>query len=297
MRHAGPLTMLLGYVSFGFAPVLLKLGLSHGWQAPGAIVVRFVVALVLTAAIALAGQAMGGAPVLTVRPVNKRGLVWRGIFGGASVLSYFYAIQLTGAGLGTLLNYTHSIWANVFGVMLGRHRPDRWFWPLLAVAGAGLWLIVDPRASDVSRGGLLVGVISGMAGGGAVLTIKTLRATDNALTINLALTIGGLVSALPLEAARVVSAGPPPLTLAPFLFLAASGVFSYFGQLFFNHGFRHTSVPLASLLSLLTPVLAALSGWLILGERLTSNFLLGASLILLACAMLGHRETQENEEA
>jgi drug/metabolite transporter (DMT)-like permease len=50
-------------------------------------------------------------------------------------------------------------------------------------------------------------------------------------------------------------------------------------------------VSLGSLLALVTPVVAALCGWALLGEGLTVHFLLGAGLILVACAVLGYRET------
>jgi drug/metabolite transporter (DMT)-like permease len=290
MRLSGPVVMLLGYSCFGLAPVFLRLGLMGGWSASGAVVVRFLVALVLTAAIALAGAAFGGGRELAVRPVNKGGLVWRGIYGGAAVSTYFYSVQLLGAGLGALLNCTYSLWANVFGVLLRRHRPDRWFWPLLAAAAVGLWFIVDVSDARVSHLGLLIGILSGIAGGAALLTIKTLRATDNAVTINLALTFGGLVVGIPIEGARIASAGPPPATLWPALCLLVSAVFSFFGQLLFNHGLKHTSVALGSLLALCTPVIAGVCGLLFLGERLTPHFLLGAGLILLACVTLGYRE-------
>jgi drug/metabolite transporter (DMT)-like permease len=291
MRLSGPVTMLLGFASFGLAPVFLRLGLLGGWHASGAVVVRFLVALVLTAAITLAAQAFGsGGGELAVRPVNTRGLLWRGVYGGAAVLTYFYSVQLVGAGLGALLNCTYSLWANIFGVMLGRHRPDRWFWPLLTSAGAGLWLIVDVSDAHRSRWGLFIGILSGIAGGAALLTVKTLRATDNAVTINLALTFGGLVVGIPVEAARIASAGAPPAALWPVLFLLVSAVFSFFGQLLFNHGLKHTSVALGSLLALVTPVIAGVCGFLFLAERLTPYFLLGAGLILLACIALGYRE-------
>jgi drug/metabolite transporter (DMT)-like permease len=290
MRLPGWLVMLFGYASFGLAPVFLRLGILGGWTASGAVVVRFVVALVLTAAIALAGGVLGGGRELVVRPVNKGGLVWRGIYGGAAVITYFYSVQLLGAGWGALLNCTYSLWANVFGVLLGRHRPDRWFWPLLASAAAGLSLVVDVSDARASRIGLVIGILSGVAGGAALLTIKTLRATDNALTINLALSFGGLAVGIPVEAVRIVSAGPPPSTLVPALWLVVSAVFSFFGQIFFNHGLKHTTVSLGSLLALCTPIIAGVCGVLFLGERLTPHFLLGAGLILLACIALGYRE-------
>src|SRR5262245_32708045 len=107
MRSAGPLTMVLGYLSFGCTPVFLRLALLGGWDAAGSMVVRFMVAALLTAAITLAAAAFAdGTSELTLRPVNRNGLVWRGLFGGVAVVTYFYAVQLTGAGLGTLLNYT-----------------------------------------------------------------------------------------------------------------------------------------------------------------------------------------------
>jgi drug/metabolite transporter (DMT)-like permease len=291
-RRSGPLTMLVGYVCFGVAPVFVRVGLMRGLSASGAVVVRFLVALALTAAVTSAGRYLGAGPDWLVRPVNTGGLIWRGIFGGAAVITYFYAVRLTGAGMGTLLNCTYSLWANVFAVVLGRYRPDRLFWPLLGVGGSGLLLIVDPSGPH-SRWGILVGVLSGMAAGASLLTIKTLRATDNAVTINFALSIGGLIVATPIEVARLASFGMPPAAMGPLLLLMTAGVFHFLGQILINHGFKHTSVALASALVLLTPVLATALGWAFLGERLTPHYLLGAVLILAACSLLGYRELRE----
>lgn len=142
--------MLLGYLLFGFVPVLLKLGLLGGLEASLAVSVRFVVALLIVAcfwAWARWGQA---GPELRLQAVNRRGLLWRGFFGGIAVLTYFYAVQLCGAGLGTLLNYTHSLWSNLFFVLFLGGRPDKWLWPLLTLAGLGLFLVIDPNSGALS---------------------------------------------------------------------------------------------------------------------------------------------------
>jgi drug/metabolite transporter (DMT)-like permease len=78
--------------------------------------------------------------------------------------------------------------------------------------------------------------------------------------------------------------------------VALSGVFSFGGQYFFNHGFKRTSVALASLISLTTPVLAVLSGWIWLDEALTPHFLAGTLLILSAVMLQGMVERQKIEE-
>jgi drug/metabolite transporter (DMT)-like permease len=112
------MALLLGYLLFGVVPVLLKQGLQGGLDAGASVVLRFVVALLLMLALLGSG--------LSLKPVNKKGLAWRGLFGGLAVASFFYAVHLCGAGLGTLLNYTHSLWANVFAVLFLRQHADRW---------------------------------------------------------------------------------------------------------------------------------------------------------------------------
>lgn len=284
--------MVLGHLLFGLVPFFLKLGLGLGMPVAAAVALRFAVALLLI--YALVGLARfwwtRARGELSLAPVNRSALLWRGVWGGLAVLLYFYAVALCGAGLGTLLNYTHSLFSNLFGVLFFKRKTDRGFWPLLALAGLGLVLVLDPSASGLSKLGIAVGLISGMAGGAAVLTIKTLRQTDNSLTINLALALGGLNLALPLMLVQGFQG--PPLAVPPmaWLWVAVSGAFSFGGQWFFNHGFRNTSVPLASLISLLTPVLAVLSGWLWLGEALTPHFVAGALCILGAVALRGLQE-------
>lgn len=284
-------SMLLGYVLFGIVPALLKQGLTQGMSAGVAVVLRFVVALLLVGLLSVSG--------LRVRPVNKRGLLWRGLFGGLAVASFFYAVQLCGAGLGTLLNYTHSLWANVFAVLFFGQRPAKAFWALLGLAGIGLWLVLDPTGGHLSLLGLLVGIFSGMVAGAAVLTIKTLRRTDDAMTINSALTLGGLAVGLPLAWLSLRAHGAqslPPLGSA-WAWVAGSAVFSFFGQHFFNHGFKHVSVPMAALLSQLTPVMACASGWFFLGETITPHFLAGTLCIVVACTAMSWLEAQPGTRA
>jgi drug/metabolite transporter (DMT)-like permease len=294
----GPLTMLLGQLLFAVVPLLLKLGLTLGLDAGTAVALRFSVALLIIAALSLLARLVWhrARGELSLAPVNRGGLFWRGVWGGVAVLTYFYAVALCGAGLGTLLNYTHSLFSNLYNVLLKRQKPDRAFWPLLALAALGLVLVLDPSSSQLSHGGIAIGVLSGMAGGAAVLTIKTLRRTDNALTINLALALGGLALSLPLIAGQALAGlAVAQAPAAAWGWVALSGVFSFGGQYFFNHGFKHTSVPLASLISLSTPALACFFGWSLLGEALTPHYLAGALCIFSALGLRAWFESRSVE--
>jgi drug/metabolite transporter (DMT)-like permease len=224
---------------------------------------------------------------------NRPLLVLRGVLGGAAVLLFFTAIQLAGAGVGTLLNYTYPIWANVLGVLFLRQRPVAGFWLLLAVALLGVYLVIDPRFG-VPSAGELAGLCSAMLAGGAVLCIKKLRDTDDALVIIWSFSLIGLLFALPL----VVHGEVTKTSVMPwgdpraFWLLLGAGLGSFLGHVYFTGGYKHTSLQLGSILALTVPVIAVTSGWLILDEPLAPGFLLGGALILGSCGWLGWLEAR-----
>lgn len=273
--------MLFGYLLLSAMPVLVRQVGRHGWGAASTTAVRFGLGSLVVAALLLSGRHQ----LRTRQPFI---LFLRGAFGGLSVLTYFLAVQRTGAGMGTLLNYTHSIWSNLLALLILRQRPDKRFWPLLVLAIFGLWLVISPSFARLEIG-KLYGLSSGILGGAAILCIKKLRQTDDALTIFSSFSAVGLCFAiftLPFERLGAASV----FDGAAWILLVAIAVFSFGGQMLFTHGYRETSVALGSLLSLLVPTLATLSGWLILNEPITARYALGATLVLTACGLFGWLE-------
>jgi drug/metabolite transporter (DMT)-like permease len=251
--------MLIGYLLLSAMPMLVRLVGRHGWSAASTTAVRFGLGTLAIALLVL----FAGQRLKTAQPIV---LLLRGAFGGVSVLAYFFAVQQTGAGMGTLLNYTNSIWSNLFGLLLFRQRPDWRFWPMLAVALLRLWLVIDPSLSNFEIG-KFYGLLSGVLGGAAILCLKQLRHTDNALTIMASFCGVGLCFALlmlPFDRAIVLDGSDG----AAWAMLVAV-------------------VALGSLMSLLVPTLSTLSGWAILDERLTAKYALGATLVLTACGVFG----------
>lgn len=274
----GPWSMLAGYLLLSAMPVLVRQVGLRGWGAASTTLVRFGIGTLAIALLVVFGEQK----LSTKQPLV---LFLRGALGGLSVLTYFFAVHHTGAGMGTLLNYTHSIWSNVLGLLLFPTRPDRQFWPLLGVALLGLWLVIDPSVSELEIGKLF-GLISGILGGAAILCVKKLRQTDPALTILASFSGVGFVLAallLPFESLSQQSVFDP----VSWGMLIAIAAISFGGQMLFTHGMRETSIALGSLLSLLVPTLATLSGWALLGEPLTWKYAAGASLVLFACGAFG----------
>jgi drug/metabolite transporter (DMT)-like permease len=289
LKKKGILLMSLSGVLFGFLPILVKWGNQHDLGAVQTCFCRFVIALLGIALLHYGGTQK-------IRIVNREALLWRGILGGLTVLLYFMTLQLTTAAKGTLLNYTYSIWANVFGVLFLRHKPPKGFALILLMAALGVWLVLGVSFDHFDWGDL-TGVLSGMAAGGGVAAIKVARKTDNALTVFGSFTLFGFFFAglglllFPFMGGFLSHLGQfQPVDGTGLMILLAMGLCAMGAQLLFTQGYGYTSFAMGTLLSLLTPILAALLGWAWLGEPLTPHFILGTLLILAACLILGWQE-------
>lgn len=280
--------MLLGYLFLGLAPVLVRSARDVGWNAPHTVVARFALAGVFIVAI-------GAARKRWLSANNRWLLMWRGIFGALAVLLYFTSVQLTGAGVGTLLNYTYPMWANLFGAVFLGQRTFRGFWVLLALALVGVYLVVNPVWTQLPSFGELAGVVSAMLAGAAVLCIKKLRETDESLSIIWSFSVFGLLFSLPLAVLDTLhSTKPLPWSNAQgWSLILLIGVLSFLGHVYFTRGYKHTSLQLGSVLALTVPVVAVLCGWWFLNEPLSPTFVAGGSLILAASAWIGIRDGRE----
>jgi drug/metabolite transporter (DMT)-like permease len=296
--------MLMGYLLFGLAPVLTGLALRAGWDAPHAVLLRFSVAGLFIALLVQIGKRSATPWVreeLSLKAGRGRILFLRGLTGAAAVLCYFSAMKYAGTGVGTLLNYSYAVFANLIAAIVFKSLPRPAFWPLLALAGCGLWLVMDPSRPALDSPdfglGLLFGLGSGVFAGAAIVTIKSLRATDNALSINAAYSLGSFLLALPAAAYSRAHGAAIPFHLAlPWACLAVSAAFSFWGQMLFNHGFKGTSLPFATLISMITPALASFLGWRFLGEKLTPHFIGGALMIMAACVVMAALERPKDRQ-
>ncbi|HJT25010.1 MAG TPA: DMT family transporter, partial [bacterium] len=164
LKNNGVLLLCLSNLFFGLLPITVKWANQADYSAVQVTFFRFAFA---TAGIL--GLAALGWQKLKV--VNTRLLFWRGFFGGATVLCYFLALHWTTVGAATLLNYTYSIWANVFSVFFLRQKAPKGLVFLLILAGVGVWLVLDARLNRLNAGDV-VGFFSGVLGGAGVLATK-----------------------------------------------------------------------------------------------------------------------------
>lgn len=197
-----------------------------------------------------------------------------------------WALVAGAAGKSAVLNYTMPFWVVLFAWPVLGERPPRVQWAAIALAFAGLALLVHPGAhADLPD---LLALASGVAWALGVVVTKRLQTRHRVDTLSLSawqtlLGGAGLV-------ALAIAFPSRPMHWSPQLVFAVvyNGVlvgavcwFLWFWAL------QNLDAGLASLGVLSVPVLGAAFGVTVLGERLSRPEWAGMGLIVVALALTG----------
>ncbi|WP_017625356.1 EamA family transporter [Nocardiopsis chromatogenes] len=216
---------------------------------------------------------------------------WRALVLGTLNIGALFALLFAAAyrlpgGVAATLTAVQPLAAVALAFALLGERPTAWRlgWALAGLGGVGLVVGAGPVPFDP------VGIAAGLGAAvclaaGIVLTKRWGRPEGVGPTAfaGWQLTAGGLVLAPLALAAEGLPSGPPgPQALAGYLWLGAVGAgLSY--PLWF-HGIGRLPVVAVSFLPLLSPVVAAVLGHLLLGEDLNASQGAGFALALAAVA-------------
>jgi len=208
---------------------------------------------------------------------DRRGLCWRGLFGGIASTSFFLGIQYTTLTHATLLNYTFVVWGPLLAVFSLGERLGRRGLLALLIALCGVLLVIRPEGGGL-RFGDLIALFSGVMAGAAIVQIRRLRQGESSWAIFFYFNLCGLpiaLASLPFAKERFVL---PVWQQLPVLL--AIGATSISGQLLMTYGLRELTAAQGSLITLTATLYTALLGFLIFNDPLTPATLLGGALIL-----------------
>lgn len=213
---------------------------------------------------------------------------WKAAVLGALNIGIFQALLFVTAerlpgGVAATLGAVQPLVVAGLAVLVLRERPTAWrtAWSLVGVVGIGL-VVLEPTARFDG-----VGILAGLAGAAAmalgVTLVKRWGAPPGVGPLTYAgwqLAAGGLVL-LPLTA--LVEGVPPGVdgaAVAGYVWLGTVGGFVAYALWF--RGIRLLPVTATTMLGLLSPLVAATIGALLLGESLTAGQLAGFGLALTA---------------
>ena len=213
--------------------------------------------------------------------LRSRKLAERGLIGGAGVAGFYYTVVHLGAGRATFINNTYLVWGALLAVVILRERLR----PLLAAGSiaalAGLGLLTGAFASGARVSFYdVVAIITAVASGYIVVTIRQLHATEHSSTIFSAQCVYGLLVCAVPALLQPQSLGALALGL-----LVLASVCAGAGQIMMTHAFRDLSVAEGSLLQMTVPLGIAAGEVFFFAECFSTPELIGGSLILAGCAL------------
>ena len=243
-------------------------------------------------------MAVGAAALLAVHLVRSRGagtlrtpgsrrpLVAVGAGLAVYQSAYFAAVATAGVSIATLVSLGLApLLVAVGAAVLGHGRPDRATGTALAVALAGLVMLVGVSAGGDDGEAVLLGALAaiGCAVAYAGVVLVSSRVPDGVPTTTAGFAAGAVLLT-PVALLAGLDLTTDPLSLALLLYLGLVPTALAYG-LFFT-GVRAVPAAVASIVTLLEPLTATALAAAVLGERLAPTALVGGLLMLGAVTAL-----------
>jgi len=213
-------------------------------------------------------------------------LLLMGPLDAGSLLCYFLAIRYTGVAVATFFLFMQPVWVALLAPRLLKTPTERVVYLSLAVALGGLGVIIVPSllgsGATFSAVGLAVGLAAGVLYAFFQLLIKSLTTELESTTIVTVECTLDAVVILPLALWQVLVVGTT-LTRHDFVAAAALGlVCTAIAYTMWVEGVARIRVQHSSILGFLTPVVAPLIAWALLGQSISLATAVGGCLIVAA---------------
>ena len=217
----------------------------------------------------------------------RTALVMAAVAVGGYQLCFFTAVRITGVAIGTVVAIGSApVFTGALSRLAGGPRLDvRWMAATAAAVAGCAVLVTGGRASGVSAAGVGLALSAGFCYAIYAVTASRLITVGNPEGAVMGLLFGGAAVLL----APVLAAGSPAWLLTG----RGLAVTAYLGivttalaYLLYGRGLRTVLAPVAVTLGLAEPLVAAILGLIVLGERLTITDVAGLALVGLALATL-----------
>ncbi len=130
---------------------------------------------------------------MLIRQGSRTGEIWwrttrpglqilRGLFGGASMLAWFYTLSLIPVADATALSFTVVIFVAVGAAIVLSEKVGVRRWSAIAIGIIGTMVILRPGAQAISLGAVTA-IFASITWAAAVLTVKVLSRSDSPTTI------------------------------------------------------------------------------------------------------------------
>ena len=219
-----------------------------------------------------------------------------------TLLLFFVAIRDTSVAIGMFLQFLAPVWVALIAPRVFRARTEPIVYPALAVALAGLAVILTPsllgEGIKLSPWGVAAGLLAGVGYAAFQLVVKDLTRRVSAVTIVFTEAWLDALILLPLALWQTVGAGYRMTTRDLVAGLILGVVCTALAYLMWTYGMGMIKVQHSSILGYLEPVSAPIYALLLLGQGISVWTIAGGALIVVAgllVVLLGEHEEEGAE--
>jgi drug/metabolite transporter (DMT)-like permease len=283
MQRAAFLCLLAGGCAIAFAPILVRLSdtgpvASAFWRCALAAPLLWLWENWCQAPI----SGGGATPPKWVPDTNFSPVLCAGVFFALDLGVWHWSIIWTSVANSTLLANLAPIFVTLAGWLLWKQRVTRTFLAGMALAIAGMFILVGPNffTGGTRLLGDALGALTGAFYAGYMLSIKFAR-DDGAGTARL-MAWSTTITAVLLLPVALLSPQPflPAALSGWWVLLALAIVTQILGQGLIAYAFAHLPASLSSVSLLIQPVMASLFAWLLFGEAIGPAQFIGGAVVL-----------------
>ncbi len=275
--------VVVSYLLFGLSATLVT------WaDAPQSVllVIRFVLASVVLLLVFARRRPLRG----VLRPGRWQRLLLMGALDAFTMIAYFFAVRSIGVAVATFFLFLQPVWVAFIAPRFLHAATERIVYFALALAVAGMALILWPSFTDGAVDLSLLGVAAGLSAGWAFalfqMIVKGLTREVSSVTL---VTVECLLDALfilPLALWQFAGMGQS-LTGRDWVAAVTMGlVTTALAYTMWMDGVARIRVQHSSILGLLTPVAAPIYALVFLGQGIAGWTLAGGALIIFAGALV-----------
>ncbi len=219
-------------------------------------------------------------------------LAARGITGGIAILLYFASLSAAkGTGSTSLtssvfLGNSYFLYLPLLGMLFIHERLCLRTVLMVVLAVVGLYLIVNPQFGQI-RAGDAYGFFAGLMSAVAMVVIRELRKTEEAVSVFFSLCVFGALVAL----ITMIFQKPVWPDATGWLIMLVMGISATAGQLSMTYGMGFTGVGEAGIIQMSTVVYSSVVGILMFGDPFSLRILLGAAMALVSAAYISYAES------
>jgi len=259
------------------------------------LVLRFATAGLVLGVVFARRRPLAGA---TDRSVWPR-LLLMGLIDAFTLLLFFVAIRGTSVAIGMFLQFLAPVWVALIAPRLVHSRTEGIVYPALAIALAGLAVILAPsllgEGIELSAAGVAAGLVAGLGYACFQLVVKDLTKRVSAVTIVFTEAWLDTFILLPLALWQTVGAGYQLTTRDLVAGVVLGVVCTALAYMMWTAGMGRIKVQHSSILGYLEPVSAPIYALLLLGQGISAWTVIGGALIVAAgllVVLLGEHEEE-----